>query len=169
MTSSDVIAVLALVISTASAFVSYKAFKHSVTAHHLEATLAFEKDKSELLMYVEQSRNLFSAAQREIENVHFVLAHEPQAVQRALASYSNLFTEFLPRLAGAECQASTLWQEIHAWRDVSGRSAFAHHTPRYRASLENDRLAHGSALKCVGELRSQIIRAHDAYEKGLLS
>jgi len=168
MTGSDAIAVLALVISAVSAFVSYKAFKHTVNAQQLEATLAFEKDKSELLMYLEQSRNLFSAAQREIENVRFVLAHEPQAVQQALVSYNNLFSEFLPRLVGAERQASSLWQEIYEWRDTSGRSAFAHHTPRYRASVEHDRVAHSSALKCVAELRSQIGRAHEAYERGLL-
>jgi hypothetical protein len=168
MTGSDAIAVLALVASGVSAFVSYKAYKHTISAQQLEATLAFEKDKSELLMYLEQSRNLFSAAQREIENVRFVLAHEPLIVQQVLASHNGLFTEFLPRLVGAERQASSLWQEIYEWRDASGRSAFAHHTPRYRASVENDRVAHSSALKCVAELRSQIGRAHEAYERGLL-
>lgn len=168
MTVSDAIAVLALGISAVSAFVSYKAYKHTVSAQQLEATLAFEKDKSELLMYLEQSRNLFSTAQREIENIRFVLAHEPQAVQQALGSYNNLFSEFLPRLVGAERQASSLWQEIYEWRDTSGRSAFAHHTPRYRASVEHDRVAHSSALKCAAELRSQIGRAHEAYERGQL-
>lgn len=168
MPGSDAIAVLALVVSAISALVSYKAYKHTVGSQQLETTLAFEKDKSELLMYLEQSRNLFSAAQREIENVRVVLAHEPLAVQQALASYNNLFTEFLPRLVGAERQASTLWQEIYEWRDTSGRSAFAHHMPRYRASVENDRVAHSSALKCVAELRLQIGRAHEAYDRGQL-
>ena len=168
MSGSDAIAVLALVVSAISALVSYKAYKHTVGSQQLETTLAFERDKSELLMYLEQSRNLFSAAQREIENVRFVLAHEPPAVQQALASYNNLFTEFLPRLVAAERQASTLWQDIYEWRDTSGRSAFAHHTPRYRASVENDRVAHSSALKCVAELRSQIGRAHEAYARGQL-
>ncbi|MGN6235324.1 hypothetical protein [Dyella sp.] len=168
MDGSDTIATLALIVSIGSAVVSYKAFKHSVNAHELETTLAFEKDKSELLMHVEQSRNLFSSAQREIENVRFVLAHEPPQVQRALASYDNLFTEFLPKLVGAERQATSLWNEVYEWRDKSGRSAFAHHTPKYRALLENDRVAHQSALKCVAELRNQITRAHEAYERGQL-
>jgi hypothetical protein len=168
MEGSDIIAILALVVSVGSAFVSYKAFKHSVNVHELETTLAFERDKSELLMHVEQSRNLFSSAQREIENVKFVLASEPPQVQKALASYDSLFTKFLPRLVGAERQATSLWNEIYEWQDKTGRSAFAHHTPRYRALLEDDRVAHQSALKCVAELRSQITRAHEAFESGQL-
>lgn len=168
MDGSAAIATLALVVSVVSAFVSYKAFKHSINVHELETTLAFERDKSELLMHVEQSRNLFSSAQREIENVGFVLSQEPSQVQAALGSYQNLFTEFLPKLVGAERQATSLWNEIYDWQDKSGRSAFAHHTPRYRALLENDRVAHQSALKCVAELRSQIVRAHEAYERGQL-
>lgn len=168
MDGSDIIATSALVVSVGSAFVSYSAFRHSVNVHELETTLAFERGKSELLMHVEQSRNLFSSAQREIENVKFVLAYEPPQVQGVLGSYDDLFTEFLPKLVGAERQATSLWNEIYEWRDKSGRSAFAHHTPRFRALLEDDRVVHQSALKCVAELRSQIIRAHEAYERGQL-
>ncbi|SDR10596.1 hypothetical protein [Pseudoxanthomonas sp. CF125] len=163
MGNSDVIAVLALVVSLASAYISYRAFTHSVSVHELESTLAFEKDKSELLMHVEQSRNLFASARREIEQVQFVLSHEPSVVQDALRNYDNLFTEFLPRLVGAERQAGLLWDEIHEWRDKSGRSAFAHHTPRFRSLIENDRIAHESALFCVGELRAQLARARDEF------
>ena len=168
MVGSDVIAIVALLVSLGSAFISYKAFHHSVSVHDLETTLAFERDKSELLMHVERSRNLFSAAKREIENAKFVLDHEPPVVQQALRSYDNLFTEFLPRLVGAERQANSLWHEIYEWRDKSGRSAFAHHTPRFRSLLEDDKVAHDAALKCVAELRSQMQRAHDAYERGQL-
>ena len=168
MEASDVIAVLALIVSLASAYISYRAFTHSVSVHELESTLAFERDKSELLMHVEQSRNLFSSARREIEQIQFVLFQEPIQVQTALKSYENLFTVLLPRLIGAERQASQLWEEIHQWRDKSGRSAFAHHTPRYRALIEDDRVAHDSALFCVAELRAQLTRAKDMFSRGLL-
>ena len=84
MESSDVIAGLALAVSVASAYISYRAFTHSVGVHELESKLAFERDKSELLMHVEQSRNLFSSARREIEQLQFVLSHEPPQVQGAL-------------------------------------------------------------------------------------
>ena len=168
MESSDVIAVLALIVSLVSAYISYRAFTHSVGAHELETTLAFERDKSELLMQVEQSRNLFSSARREIEQLQFVLSHEPPQVQSALNSYDNLFSEFLPRLVGAERQAGLLWDEIHAWRDKSGRGAFAHHTPRFRSLIENDRVAHDSALFCAKEVRAQLARAQDAFNRGLL-
>ncbi|MCC8686419.1 hypothetical protein ABFU27_07355 [Xanthomonas campestris pv. raphani] len=168
MGSSDVIAVLALIVSLASAYISYRAFSHSVSVHELESTLAFERDKSELLMHVEQSRNLFSSVRREIEQLQFVLSHEPQQVQGALKNYDNLFTEFLPRLVGSERQAGLLWDEIHAWRDKSGRSAFAHHTPRFRSLIENDRVAHDSALFCAQEVRAQLARVRDLFNRGLL-
>jgi hypothetical protein len=168
MDASDVIATLALLVSVAAAFVSYKAYMHTVRVHELETTLAFERDKSELLSYLEQSRNLFSSARREIELARFVLEHEPLAVQSALSSYQNLFTEFLPNLIGAERNANALWDEIFEWRDKSGRSAFAHHSPRFRASVENDRVAHEMALKCTAELNSQMVRAREAYHLGHL-
>lgn len=168
MGASDVIAVLALTVSLASVYIAYRAFTHSVTVHELESTLAFERDKSELLMHVEQSRKLFSSARREIEQIQFVLSHEPIQVQSALKNYSDLFTDFLPRLVGAERQAGLLWEEIYEWRDKSGRSAFAHHTPRFRSLIEDDRVVHESALFCVKELRAQLIRAQDAFRSGTL-
>ena len=165
---SDVIAILALAVSLASAYVSHRAFVHSVNVHELETALAFERDKSELLIHVEQSRNLFSAARREIERTQFVLSHEPVEIQRALQNYENLFTEFLPKLMGAERQASSLWDEVFAWRDKTGRSAFAHHTPRFRSLIENDRVVHDSAMFCNNEVRTQLGRAKDMYRDGLL-
>jgi hypothetical protein len=163
MDASDVIASLALIVSIVAALISYKAYNHTVGAHDLETTLAFERDKSELLSYVEQSRNLFSGARREAELAQFVLGHEPPVVQQALTSYQGLFTDLLPKLVGAERNATSLWEEIFEWRDKSGRSAFAHHAPRYRASLEHDRVAHEMALKCVAEFNSQMIRAREAF------
>ena len=168
MDASDLIAVIALAVSFASAYVSYKAFNHSVKVHDLETTLAFERDKSELLMHVETSRSHFAAAQREIENVRYVFEHEPLAVQQALSSYHDLFTNFLPKLVQAERQASILWNEIYEWRDKSGRSAFAHHTPRFRSLIDNDKVVHDMAVRCVTEVRSQIQRAHEAFERGQL-
>ena len=169
MGTSDAIAVLALIVSLASAYISFRAFKHSVSVHDLESSLAFDRDKSELLMHVEQSRNLFAAARREIEQTQFVLSKEPEQVKRALSCYDNLFTEFLPKLIGAERQASSLWDEIFNWRDKSGRSAFAHHTPRFRSLIDNDRMVHDSAIFCNTEVRAQLARAQDMHRKGQLA
>ena len=168
MDASTTIASLALIVSIVAVFISYKAHKHTVSAHELATTLSFERDKSELLSYVEQSRNLFSDARREVELAQFVLGHEPLAVQQALTSYQALFTDFLPKLVGAERNATGVWEEIFEWRDKSGRSAFAHHAPRFRASLENDRVAHEMALKCARELKNQMARAREAFSNGLL-
>lgn len=168
MDTSNVIASVALIVSTVAALISYKAYNHTVGAHELETTLAFERDKSELLSYVEKSRSLFSDARREVERAQFVLSHEPPAVQQALTSYQGLFTDFLPRLTGAERNATSLWEEIFEWRDKSGRSAFAQHAPRFRASLEHDRVAHEMALKCAAEFNGQMVRAREAFSNGLL-
>ncbi len=168
MDSSDVIAALALLVSLGSAYVSYRAFVHSVSAHELETKLAFERDKSELLMYVEKSRSLFSIARREVEQLQFVISHEPLQVRAALATYDDLFNQFLPRLVGSERQAGLLWEEIYEWRDKSGLSAFAHHTPRFRSLIEDDRVAHDSAVFCAAEVRTQLARAKDLYVQGSL-
>jgi len=165
MGTSDAIAALALIVSLASAYISFRAFKHSVSVHDLESSLAFDRDKSELLVQVEQSRKLFSAARREIEKTQFVLSQEPEQVRLALNYYDSLFTEFLPKLIGAERQASLLWEEIFSWRDKAGRSAFVHHTPRFRSLIEDDRVVHDSALVCNNEVRAQLVKAQDMYRK----
>ena len=168
MEASDLIAALALIVSIIAALTSWKAYAHSVSVHELETTLAFERDKSELLSYVERIRNLFSASRREIELAQFVLSHEPPQVQAALHHYQGLFTEFLPDLIGAERNANSLWEQIFEWRDKAGRSGFAHHAPRFRASVEHDRIAHEMALKCTAEFNSQMTRAQEAFASGLL-
>lgn len=168
MDASAIIASLALIVSIVAALISYKAYNHVAGAHDFDTTLAFERDKSELLSYVEQSRNLFSDARREVELARFVLGHEPPVVQQALTSYQGLFTDFLPMLVAAERNATSLWEEVFEWRDKSGRSAFAHHAPRFRASLEHDRVAHEMALKCAAKFNSQMVRAREAFSNGLL-
>lgn len=168
MHASDVIALLALAVSIWAAVTSHKSHAHAIKVHEIDVTLAFERDKSELLSYLEQSRNLFSAARREIELARYVLEREPPVVQAALASYRSLFTDFLPRLIGAERQVNSLWDEIYEWRDKSGRSAFAHHVPRYRALVENDRIAHEMALKCAAEFNETLERAREANNMGQL-
>ena len=168
MSATDFVAILALVVSLGSAYISFRAHRHSVDVHELETSLAFERDKSELLSYIEQSRRHFSDAISEIERVKFVLGHEPSQVQIALSSYENLFTEFLPKLVGAERQANTLWSEIYDWRDKSGRGAFAHHSPRHRALVADDKFVYDMAMICVTELRHQLARAQAANANGLL-
>lgn len=119
-------------------------------------------------MHVEQSRNLFPSARREIEQLQLMLSHEPPQVQSTLKSCDNLFTESLPRLVGSERQAGLFWDEIYKWRDKSGRSAFAHHTPRFRLLIENDCAAHDSALFCTQKVRAQLTRAQELFNRGLL-
>jgi hypothetical protein len=168
METSNFIAIIALLISLASAYISYRAFKHSITVHELESTLAFERDKSELLIYVEQSRNLFRAAIRQIEQTKFVIGQQPEQVKIALKCYDNLFTEFLPKLIESERQSSILWDEIYNWRDKSGRSAFAHHTPKFRSLIDNDRMVYDSAIFCNSEIRAQLTKAQDMLRNGLI-
>jgi hypothetical protein len=168
MDASDAIALLALGISVWAAVTSHRAHNHALRVHELETDLAFRREKSELLSYLEQSRNLFASARREIELARYVLDQEPLQVQAAMGSYQSLFTEFLPNIVGAERQVNSLWSEIYEWRDQSGRSAFAHHVPRYRALVENDRVAHEMALKCTAEFNETLGRARQAYNSGQL-
>lgn len=169
MGTSDAVAALALIVSLASAYISFRAFRHSVNVHEIDSSLAFDREKSELLVQVEQSRALFSAARREIERTQFVISQEPEQVQAALSCYDSLFTEFLPKLAGAERQASLLWDEIFNWRDKAGRSALAHHASRFRSLIEDDRVAHDSALFCNTEVRVQLVKAQEMNRNGKLA
>lgn len=164
MNFSDAIAAFALLTSVTSGVVSYRTMKIARASQEFEATIAFERDKSELLMYIEQSRNHFSAAVREIERLHFVVQASSPDVQRALSSYQNLFSDFLPRVVVAERQASKLWDEVFEWRDKSGRSSFAHHTPRFRSLVDNDRVVYDSAMTCISEVHSQLKRAKMMFD-----
>lgn len=161
MGTSDVIAILALIVSLGSGAISFWAFKHSVRVHDLDANLAFDRDRSELLVHLEESRALFASSKLELEEVQLALSHVQDQAQSALIDHDKLLAEFQRKLAGAERQASILWGEVFDWQGKQRKGAIAHHAPRYRSLIASDRVVNDAALVHIANIRHLLAHEED--------
>jgi hypothetical protein len=142
MGSSDVIATIALVVSAASGWVSWLAFRHGVRAKNEERRMAFARQKSEFLVRIDKARKTFDA-----------LASRLDAVIARLQSLSPIGAADLRRLQadrdyveGCKRQAWSLWEEAYEMSE----GGLAHHGPRYLGLIEDDEdFARRSDARCA--------------------
>lgn len=104
MSSSDAIATIALVISAASGWVSYLAYRHGVRAKDEERRMAFARQKSEFLVRIDKARKTFEAL--EFRLTQRVAAFEaPDGALGTVADNARRVAADLDYLKGCQRQA----------------------------------------------------------------
>jgi hypothetical protein len=150
------ISALGFVTSIWSAWVSHRSYSHSRLAHEEEKRLAFEKERSELLEIINSSRKILDKTRIEIGTLKAQFEAEPQEIQALMVNYTNLFTEYLPKVEGGVRQATALWDEVAEWSPETSIYAMVMHQARFRALIHDDQTAHESALYCIGVFKEKL-------------
>ncbi|PPD53786.1 MAG: hypothetical protein CTY10_08255 [Methylotenera sp.] len=153
------ISILSFGTSIWSAFIGHRSYNHTKSVHETELELAFEKERSELLEIINTSRSILDKTRIEIGTLKAEFDSEHAKVQALLANYTNLFTEFLPRIEAGVTQATMLWNEVAEWNFKTGIKAMVSHQSRYRALIHEDQTVHESALYCIKVFRDKLDRA----------
>lgn len=153
------ISVLSFGTSVWSAWISHRSYNHAKSVHDTEQELAFEKERSELLEVINTSRSILDKTRIEIGTLKAQFDAEPARVQALLVNYTDLFTEFLPRVEAGVSQATAIWNEVAEWSFKTGINAMVAHQSRFRALIHEDQTAHESALYCIGVFKEKLDRA----------
>ena len=95
--------------------------------------MTFEKERSELLEVINTSRSILDKTRIEIGTLKAQFDSESARVQSLLVNYTDLLTEFLPRVEAGVIQATTLWNEVAEWSFKTGINAMVAHQSRFRA------------------------------------
>jgi hypothetical protein len=150
------ISLLALVVSGLSflaamwaAWVSHRTLVHAKETHEEEQVLAFERERSELLSVISQSRTLLEQTRIRIGTLKARFDAAPQPAQTILQNYTNLFTEYLPRVEAGVRQCNASWSEVASWGETTGVQALLRHQARMRAAVHDDQIAHDQGVFLV--------------------
>ena len=170
--SSTWISVLALVISALSLaaavwapYVGQQSLSHARKTYDEQLSISFARERSQLLQLITQNQAVLEKTRITIGALKVKFDAAPQPVQALLRNYTNLFTEYLPRIEGSIRQCSALWHEVSEWDEKRGIHALVHHQARYRALMEDDLTAHDQGLIMVGIVEEKLAQA-TAYVSG---
>lgn len=170
--SSTWISVLALVISALSlaaavwaSYVGQQSLSHARKTYDEQLSISFARERSQLLQLITQNQAVLEKTRITIGALKAKFDAAPQPVQALLRNYTNLFTEYLPRIEGSIRQCSALWHEVSEWDEKRGIHALVHHQARYRALMEDDLTAHDQGLIMVGLVEEKLAQA-TAYVSG---
>ncbi len=145
MDASDLIAAFALVVSLLSAWVSYRAYRHSLRVKAEEARLTFSREKSEFLVRIDRARKCFDRLEQRIRGQLSRIESASDSAKLALAAEAEQLGADLAYLEGCQRQAWSLWDETYEM----GQSGMAHHKPRFLGLIEDDEeFVNGALARC---------------------
>lgn len=83
MEISDLLAVLALMISVASVFISFKAYRYTVNTNESETRQRFSRDKSEFLVRIDKAQKIFEQLENKLISLIQRVERSPESVRNA--------------------------------------------------------------------------------------
>lgn len=164
MSASDILAVLALIVSCVGIGIAFWANRISVRALKLaeasNATTAeqqFDRIRAELLMQIADSRKQLERTRIEIGALKAGYAAEPQGVQRLMSEYNeSLFGDYLSRIEASIRQLDHLWGEVATWTaDKPHAELMAVKALLYRTH-QDDETACNAATVMMAEYRASL-------------
>jgi hypothetical protein len=150
---------LSLLAAMWAAWVSHRTLKHAETIHADDQRITFEREQSQLLEDVNTSRRLLDRTRIKIGTLKVRFDAAPQPVKVMLSNYTNLFTDYFPRVEEGVRQCNALWDEIAAWDQGTGIHALVRHQSKFRALVNDDEFAHDQGLFLVGVFEEKMNRA----------
>lgn len=170
--TSTWISILALVVSLLSlaaaiwaSYVGQQSLSHARKTYDEQLSISFVRERSQLLELITQNQSVLEKTRLRIGALKANFDASPQPVKVLLHSYTDLFTEYLPRIEGSIRQCASLWNEVAEWDERKGIHALVHHQARYRSLMQGDQIAHDQGLIMVGIVESKMSEAV-AYVSG---
>lgn len=172
MDLSTGLSIVALIVSVGSLGVtvwatrlSKKSLNHAIDVQEKGEEKEFERLRAELLMQIADSRRLLDKTRIEIGTIKADFDAEKQPVKVIMASYTNLFTEYLPKVEASIQQLDTLWKEISNWsKEKSHRELMDARAVLYRR-LKDDEVVYDSGIYMVNvfKARMEAVKRDVAY------
>ncbi len=135
---------------------SKKSLDHAIAIQISGEEKDFEKLRADLLMQIADSRRLLDKTRIEIGTLKANFDAEQQPVKVLMTNYTNLFTDYLPKVEASIQQCDMLWKEVSGWsKNKSHRELMDAKAVLYR-SLKDDEVVYDSGLYCVNLFKAKL-------------
>jgi hypothetical protein len=107
-------------------------------------------------MHIADDRRVLDKTRIEIGTLKVDFYAEAQLIQVIMRDYTNLFTNYLPRVEASINQLDILWKEVSGWsKDKSYRELMDAKAVLYR-SLKDDEVVYDSGIYKINEFKAQL-------------
>lgn len=161
MTTSDIIAIFALLISFGSFYISKRSLDFAIEMQKTTEKKLIENEKTELLKQVSNNKFILNNARIEIGALQANFDIEPQPVKELMKNYTNIFTEFLPSIekviSHLESDHANLinWHGEMSYSDIMRTKAACHE------DLKQYETSHEQAIHCIAIFKEKLKQAKD--------
>lgn len=135
---------------------SKKSLNHAIKIQITGEEKEFERIRADLLMQIADDRRLLDKTRIEIGTLKANFDAERQPVQVLMSNYTNLFTDYLPKIEASIQQLDMLWNEVTNWSiDKSHRELMSAKAVLYR-SLKDDEVVYDSGIYMVNVFKAKL-------------
>lgn len=135
---------------------SNKSLNHAIEIQKKNEEKEFERLRTELLMQIADSRRLMDKTRIEIGTLKADFDAEPQPIKMIMKNYTNLFTDYFPRVEASVNQLDILWKDVSGWsKKKSYRELMDAKAVLYR-SLKDDEVVYDVAIYLINVFKAQL-------------
>lgn len=156
MDISIVISIISLFVSFGSfavtmwaTYISKRSLNHAIDIYQNTEEKDFERVRAELLIQVADNIRLLDKARIEIGTQKAYFDTESKAVRDLMRNYTNLFTDYLPKVEASISQLDAIWLELSSWSQDKGYRELMNTKALLYRCLKDDEQVYESAIYCV--------------------
>lgn len=131
--SPTVISIIALFVSLGgvtislwSTFISRNSLEHTLAAQHRADDEDFEKLRLEVLMQIADNTEIMRQYLIKVNTLKIKYESEPLPVRDLMKNYTNIFTDYLPRLVFAFKSLDNAWKNVSSYSEKNNYKKLMH-------------------------------------------
>jgi len=136
--------------------ISKRALDHAIDVQVGIEEKEFDRLRADLLMQIADSRRILDKTRIEIGTIKANFDAEPQPVQAIMRSYTNLFTQYLPKVEESIQQLDVCWQDIAGWANDKTHKDLMNAKALLYRSLKDDEVVYDSGIYMVHEFKTKL-------------
>jgi hypothetical protein len=136
--------------------ISRRALEHAIGSQQRNEEREFERLRTELLNQITDDRVILDKTRIEIGTLQANFQAESQQVQRLMSNYTNLFTEYLPRIHASIQQLDVLRADVSGWGKEKGHRELMQARAILYSSIKGDEVVQDSAVYCINVFKTKL-------------
>jgi len=161
MTTSDIIAVSALIFSAGSYYISKKSLELATEIQRGAERKLIEQERIELLRQISDNKAILNNARIEIGALQANFNIELQPVKELMKNYVNMFTEFLPSIERTLTLLENDYSKLINWHGEMSYADIMQAKASSYEDLMNYQVAHEQAIQCIAIFKEKLMHAKE--------
>jgi hypothetical protein len=141
--------------------ISKRSLDHAIEVQVSMEEKEFDRLRADLLMQIADNRRILDKTRIEIGTIKANFDAEPQPVQVIMSNYTNLFSQYLPKVEASIQQLDALWQDVSGWSNEKAHKELMDAKAVLYRSLKDDEVVYDSGIYMMNEFKTKLEMAKE--------